>query len=208
MVALGICQHNIRLEARVESWVLWTTGPLKPFPQWHKGRNHRVLLPQQLMFEMDSAIICAWHHISFILAFIYFPCAYWSVWYCWTLNPAIDILPAVFIKELALKARWLESNQCIYRTFVLNQCFFSNPYLSEGWSWTVQRTTTPPSSKSSLSSSSALLNCQSLMSNLLLNLLSGLAGHLSPALPLIMNLSPLFKSENIPQFNLPGLTKR
>ena len=167
------------------------------------------------MLETDSAIIRAitpttpdTTSVSFFLSFLYFLCAYWSVWYCWTLNPAIDILPVVFLKELALKARWLESNQCIYRTFVLNQCLFCNPYLSEGCSWTVQRTTTPPSSKSSLSSSPALLNCQSLMSPLLLNLLSGLAGHLSPALPLIMNLFSPFKSDHIAQLTLPGLTKR
>ena len=125
-----------------------------------------------------------------------------------TLHHAYLFIFSVFRKELALKARWLESNQCIYRTFVLNQSFFCNPYMSEGWSWTLHRTTIPPSSKSSSSSSPAWLNDQSFVSNLLLNFLSGLAGHRSPALPLLMNLFSPFKSGNIAQFNLPGLTKR
>ena len=59
-------------------------------------------------------------------------------------------------------------------------------WLVDDWSWTVHCTITPPSSKSSSAFSPALLNDQSLWLNLLLKLLSGLAMHLSPALPLLM----------------------
>ena len=69
----------------------------------------------------------------------------------------------------------------------------------------VQLTTTPPFSKSP---SAPLLNSQSSLLYISLNLLSGLAGHLSPAEQLLMYLLSLLKSEQIDQLTQPGFTNR
>ena len=72
----------------------------------------------------------------------------------------------------------------------------------------LQLTTIPPFAKSPLSPSASLLNCQSSSLWYSLNLLSGLAGHLSPLEPLLMYLLSLLKSEQIVQQSSPSFTNR
>ena len=74
----------------------------------------------------------------------------------------------------------------------------------------VQLTTTPPFSNSKPSPLAFLLNTQSSVLNLSSNLLSGLAGHLSPAEPLFMYLLSLLllKSEEIVHTTKSGFTRR